>query len=155
LSPRWVCVPSGGIGNIPTFVSLLGAQLNLVVLLEVATGANQKINQFVKIKILEQQRLVSLTEFTGKTESDIEDMFSEDFYLKLLRESGGPDLQPAQLAPGPRIVKRIEAAIGSKFDHYAPAAYLLKNQAALLPQYDAPTLARFEALFSRVNPLLS
>jgi hypothetical protein len=155
LSTRWVFVPSGGIGNIPTFVSLLGTQLNLAVLLEVGTGANQKIDRFVKMKILDQQRLVSLTEFTGKPQSDIEDLFSEDFYLQLLRESGGPDLQPGQLSPGHRILKRIEAAIGHEFDHYAPAAHLLRNQAALLPQIDVVTLGRFEALFNRLNPLLS
>ena len=155
LNPRWVCVPSGGISNIPTFVSLLGAQLNLAVLLEVATGANQKIDNLVKIKVLEQQRLVSLTEFTNKPQSDIEDFFSEDFYLQLLRDSGGPDLQAARLGAGHRIIKRIEAANGGKFDHYAPAAYLLRNQARLLPQIDAATLNRFEALFTRLNPLLS
>lgn len=155
LSQRWIPVPSGGIGNIPTFVSLLGAQLNLAVILEVATNANQKIDHLVKIKILEQQRLVSLTEFTGKSQSDIEDLFSEDFYLRLLRDSGGPDLQSAQLGQGQRIVKRIEAAVGGEFDHYAPAAYLLRNQAALLPQIDAATLGRFEAMFNRINPLLS
>lgn len=155
LEGRWVLVPSGGIGNVPTFVSLLGAQLNLAVLLEVATGANQKIDNLVRVKVLEQQRLVSLTEFTGKKESDIEDMFSEEFYLRLLKDSGGPDLNVAQLGGGHRTVKRIEATIGGPFDHYAPAAHLLRQQVDILPTVDAAILDRFELLFKRVNPLLS
>ena len=38
LDQRWVIVPVGGIDKIPTFVALLGAQLNVAVVLDVSSG---------------------------------------------------------------------------------------------------------------------
>jgi hypothetical protein len=43
LDEQWVIVPVGGLDKIPTFVALLGAQLNIAVVLDVGAGGSQKI----------------------------------------------------------------------------------------------------------------
>ena len=154
LDPRWVVVPVGGMDKVPTFVALLGAQLDVAVVLDVASGGNQRINSLVERKIIAGNRLVPLTEITKTTEADIEDFFEVDFYLNLLRKSGTAAVKVTDLKGKGRLTKRVEAFIGAKFDHYKPARYLLEHQVELLPKLTPETLDRFEVLFERVNALL-
>jgi hypothetical protein len=155
LDPRWATVPAGGIDKVPAFVALFGSQLNVAVVLDVAAGGNQKINDLVRRGVLKQSHLFPLTEITGTREADIEDLFEPDFYLNLVKESGVADLTAALLPNHPRIVMRIEQAMGGPYDHYQPAAYLLREQSLLLPEISDLTLNRFESLFQRVNAALS
>jgi len=151
---RWTLVPAGGADKIPTFIALLGSQLDITVLMDVASGQNQRIESMVKRGILASKRLIPLSDITGKKESDIEDLFSIDFYLELLSGCKEAKLQVDKLKPGIRIIKRIEMTIGHEFDHYRPAYYLLKNQDSLLSKLDSSTLERFEELFRRINKTL-
>ena len=155
LDPRWTVVPAGGLDKIPTFIALLGAHLAVTVVLDVAAGGNQKVDRLVKRGLLAADRLVPLTEITGGAEADIEDLFAPDLYLDLLRETGVTDGDLAGLTPNGRMVKRVEAALGRRFDHYAPAALLLRRQTEWLPRLDDSTLDRFESLFQRVNNTLA
>lgn len=155
LDPRWVIVPVGGLDKIPTFVALLGAQLNVAVVLEVSGGANQKVNSLVQRGIIAGEKLIPLTEFTGGAEADIEDLFGVDFYLDLLTRSGVASVTRDQLKTQGRILKRIEAVTGASFDHYQPARYLLEHQGELLKTIDNGTVDRFELLFRRTNALLA
>ena len=155
LDPRWAPVPAGGIDKVPAFVALFGAQLNVAVILDVAAGGNQKINDLVRRGVLKKSHLFPLTEITGGREADIEDLFEMDFYLDLLKRSGVADLAEASLPSHARIVVRVEEALGRPYDHYQPAACLLREQAELLPKISAATLDRFETLFRRVNMTLS
>lgn len=155
LDPRWALVPAGGIDKVPAFVALFGSQLNVAVVLDVAAGGNQKINDLVRRGILKQSSLFPLTEITGTREADIEDLFEPDFYMDLVRLSGVADLNGASLPSHPRIVIRIEQATSRQYDHYQPAAYLFREQTSLLPRITDRTLDRFEALFQKVNAVLS
>ena len=155
LDSRWVTVPVGGLDKIPTFVALLGAQLNVAVVLEVSAGATQKVNSLVQRGIIAGEKLIPLTELTGTPEADIEDLFEVDFYLDLLGHSGIASIKQSQLMSKGRVLKRIEAVFGKSFDHYLPARYLLEHQVELLKKIDNGTLDRFEALFKRANGLLA
>ena len=154
LDPRWVVVPVGGMDKIPTFVALLGAQLDVAVVLDVATGGNQRINSLVERGIIAGERLLPLTEITKTPEADVEDLFEIGFYLDLLRRSGTSSVKATDLKSRGRIVKRIETCTGSKFDHYKPARYFLEHQVELLPKLSPDSLNRFEDLFKRANALL-
>ncbi|MFL5943689.1 MAG: AAA family ATPase [Gaiellaceae bacterium] len=154
LDPRWVIVPVGGLDKIPTFVALLGAQLNVAVVMDSASGGSQKIDSLVKRGIIEKKKVIPLNSITSTNEADIEDMFDEALYLQLLKDAG-ISVTKSKLKPGNRIVPRVEQALGGPFDHYRPARHLLEKQVDLLPNVDEPTLARFEDLFTRVNSLLS
>lgn len=155
LDPRWVIVPVGGADKIPTFIALLGAQLNVAVVLDVAAGGSQKISSLVEKKIIGGDKLIPLTEIAKRPEADIEDLFEADFYLELLRLSGVGDFKESDLTTKGRILKRVEALIDKRFDHYQPARYFLEHQVDLLPKVSSETLDRFEALFARANGLLS
>lgn len=154
LHPRWVIVPVGGLDKIPTFIALLGAQLNVAVILEVSAGGTQKINSLVQRGIIAGDKLIPLTEITTMAESDIEDMFQVDFFLDLLNLSGTASVKTSQLVSKGRILKRVETVAGGSFDHYQPARYLLEHQVELLGKIDGGTLDRFEELFKRANAIL-
>ncbi|TDB92422.1 hypothetical protein E1267_43855 [Nonomuraea longispora] len=61
----------------------------------------------------------------------------------------------------PRIVRQIETyfrsnnVAGGKFNHYKPAAVLMREQNTVMPNISSATLARAEQLFSRINDLLT
>ncbi len=153
LDPRWVLVPAGGVDKIPTFIALLGSQLNLAVILDVSARGNQRVDSMVNRGMLEPSKLYPLTRITKTSEADVEDLFSVGFYLELLRASGIANIQEKDLAPGTRVLSRVEQHVG-RFDHYRPAAYLQREQQDLLPKVDADTLHRFESLFEEVNAAL-
>lgn len=155
LDPRWVVVPVGGADKIPTFIALLGAQLNVAVVLDVAAGGNQKVSSLVEKKIIGGDRLIPLTTITKTPEADIEDLFEVDFYLELLKLSGVGEFKESDLTTTGRIIKRVESVLGKRFDHYQPARYFLEHQVALLPKVSPGALERFEALFTMANGLLS
>jgi len=154
LDRRWVIVPVGGLDKIPTFVALLGAQLNVAVVLEVAGGGTQKVNSLVQRGIIAGEKLIPLTDFTDTAEADIEDLFDVSFYLDLLHRAGSASVKPNQLKTTGRIIKRVEAVTGASFDHYQPARYLLEHQVELLKELPMATLDRFENLFRRTNTLV-
>lgn len=154
LDPRWVIVPVGGLDKIPTFIALLGAQLNVAVVLDVAAGGTQKVNSLVERGIIAGEKLIPLTEFTHTAEADIEDLFDVSFYLDLLDRAGCASVKRSQFKSAGRIVKRVEAVTGASFDHYQPARYLLEHQVELLKDVDKATLDRFEELFRRANGLV-
>ena len=109
---------------------------------------------------------MQINEFTDEAEADIEDLFAPAFYIKLAagaykEKLGGKTLTLKALAPGsPRISKRIDAYFKAEginngvFRHQPPAAFLLCEQAKLMPSVDDATLTRASALFQRVNSLL-
>lgn len=152
LDPRWVIVPVGGLDKIPTFVALLGAHLNVAVVMDGSAGGSQKIDSLIERGVIDEARIVPLTKITGTNAADIEDLFDESFYLKLVNDSG-IKVTKSKLGQGNRIVKRIEAQVGV-YDHYTPARRFLEKQVELLPDVDEPTLARFESLFDELNALL-
>jgi len=154
LDPRWVIVPVGGLDKIPTFVALLGSQLNIAVVLEVSAGGSQKVSSLVQRGIIAGEKLISLTEFTHSSEADIEDLFEPSFYVSLAKQSGAIDGNFSLPRSNGRILKRIETATGSSFSHYQPARYLLEHQVELLGGIGDATLNRFEGLIRRANSLL-
>ncbi|SCF17645.1 Predicted ATP-dependent endonuclease of the OLD family, contains P-loop ATPase and TOPRIM domains [Micromonospora matsumotoense] len=155
LDPRWTITPVGGLDKIPTFVALLRASdLNIAVVMDVAAGGNQKITNMVQRGLLAQEHLIPLTDITGAAEADIEDLFDQGWYLKLLKESKVGVVAKNKLTGG-RIVKQVEAVLGSRFDHYQPASYLMRTATKLRDEVDDATIDRFAQLFARINNLLS
>jgi hypothetical protein len=114
---------------------------------------------------LNRQALVEISEFSGTADADIEDLFEPGFYLDLVNQAYAKDLPapitPADLNPyDPRIVRQIgtyfqdKSIAGGKFNHYRPAAELLRQQATHIPQLSAVTLDKASLLFKRLNELI-
>lgn len=107
----------------------------------------------VKEGIIDASKILEINAITGTKEADIEDLFDEAWYVALAKSSG-IGVVKTKLTPGPRIVNRIEQQLGQPYNHYTPAAYLLREQATLLPGLDAATLDRFEELMKQINQRL-
>jgi energy-coupling factor transporter ATP-binding protein EcfA2 len=159
---RWTITPVGGSDKVPTFVALLGARkaLGLATLIDFQKDDQQSIENLYKKRLLDKNRVLTYADFTGKKEADVEDMFDEEFYLRLVGEEFGVALTPSDIkSKHPRIVVRLEEHFvsnplpkGSKYNHYRPARLLAEKPAALgLP---ATTLDRFERAFTALNALL-
>lgn len=167
LDKSWVVVPTGGADKIFSFVSLFGGnQLNIAVLMDGNGADKQKIENLKQRSLLRQSAVIQINEITNTKAADIEDMFSEDFYLKLVNGAYKGELKSelklSDLPKGnPRIVKRLEDYFKEKniaggfFSHFKPAAYLLQEQAKLLGLLDENTVGKAKLLFERVNSLSS
>lgn len=154
LDPRWTLTPVGGIDKLPTFVALLGgSDLKIAVLMDGAAGGNQKLTNLVARGLLDRTRLIPITDITGTNEADIEDLFDADWYLGLLTKSGVGTFDQIK-SNGGRIVKQIEAQLGGRYDHYQPAAWLLRDSSGFIAEIQPPARERFQTLIDRLNALL-
>ena len=154
LDERWRILPAGGATNIPTFVALVGPSLDVTVLVDGAAATSQKIRNLMTRGLLHNKRLLTPNTATTTRDADIEDLFTDEDYLKLYNPVGDTNLEPSDLQGTDRLTKRIERAAGG-FDHNKPARYLLHNRDTLLSQLSETTLARFEELFVAINNTLS
>ncbi len=168
---RWTPCPAGSVDKVSAFLSLFGGnKLHVAVLVDYAQGQKGKVESLRKSKLLQDGHVFTTTDFCAQSEADIEDFFGTDLYVELINTSynlqGGnkltvPEVQSVQEL-SPRIVKKVEAAFRLKpalpeFDHYSPAMFLIQNPKWLNPDNAAinATLDRFEALFKKLNALLS
>lgn len=135
-------LPGGGATNIPTFVALLGAQLDLVVLLDGA-AQRQKIDHAVMEGRLTASRVLSVEQFCSVRGADIEDLFEPSEYLTIYNAALKKSVKEKDLTGSDRIAKRIERKEGA-YDHGEVSAYFLGNQTKIIPTLSAATLDRFE-----------
>lgn len=163
-------VPVGGISNMATFISLLGAnELNMVVLHDYVGHEDQRMNDLVKEKLINKRNIINVSQFRyldkigqNTVDSDIEDLFDESLYLDYFNKTfekqlNGNSLKIDELEKGNRITNRIERTLkkkkikvreGEGYNHYAVAAYFVNH----LPEnLDGDTLLRFEKLFDEIN----
>jgi predicted ATPase len=167
LDDRWVVTPVGGADKLGTFVSLLGAnQLNIAALIDANPKDKQRIAALQDNGHLKGRALIQISEITGTQEADTEDLFEPDFYLSLVNLGYKAELPKALKmsdlqSQAPRITARIEQHFrdsniaNGKLNHYRPAERLLREQTTLVPKISKDTLQRADALFKRVNGLLT
>ena len=154
LEERWRILPAGGSSNVPAFVTLVGRSLEVTVLVDSGTEGTGRIQSAISAGRLASDRLVTVGEITGKRNGDVEDLFAENDYLALYNVAFNCSVTSADLPPGDRIVKRLEAFTGSTFDHFQPAATLLRDQTGFLAGLSTDTIDRFEKLAIRINSTL-
>jgi predicted ATP-dependent endonuclease of OLD family len=171
LDPHWTMCPTGGIGNVRAFVSLFaGNKLDIAVLADQTKRDANKIEELRKSEILKTEKVFSFAEFTGKAESDAEDLFEPNLFLSIV--NAAYDLTDhnkltlsklEQTDPNAtRLVKKVEAAFNvmpdtvPAFDHFTPASWLIRNPAALEGTCEdiERTLSRAENLFATLKAAL-
>jgi predicted ATPase len=152
LDPAWRVLPTGGLAGLPLLATLLGAPLEAAVLLEVGAG-HPSVRALTEQAVVLPERLLALTELTGQSESGLEDLFDDAFYLHLLAALGVEGLDPEELAGEGSVVRRVERATGRALDRYPPARYLLYAQQRLLPAIGREPLHRFARLFATLDEL--
>lgn len=163
-------VPVGGLSNLVTFVSLLGANgLKFGVLHDYGGSPDQKLENLVKQKLLTQKSVFNVSQFRDLSKlgqdtlpTDVEDLLSPALYLDYFNKAyakqlSGTSITEKDLPKGDRIVHRIEQSLSEKgikvrpsggFNHYTVAALFCSSPPLKL---DEDTVAKFSALFEAVN----
>lgn len=161
LDSRWTITPVGGSDKVPTFVALMRSQkgLNIATLIDFQKGDQQRIESLYKKKLLKKSNVLTFADYTKKTESDIEDMFDQSFYLQLVNSEYSTEIAETDLKGGsPRILVRLEEYFATKppssgtFNHYRPARFMAEHISSL--QIPEAALDRFEQAFKSLNSLL-
>ena len=165
LDYRWnICVVRG-VDRIPGFVSLFrGNGLNVAAVVDVQQGQKNKIEN--ARKALPAGHLITLDNYAGQAEADIEDVLGRPFYAalvnKVLELRGSQEIPASKPDAAPaRVVKEVEAHAGTlpsyfpPFDHFVPANWLFQNvdEGAGLSGFSA-ALDRFEKLVADLNYLI-
>lgn len=160
----WTIVPAGGSDKVTTFVSLIGANtnLNIAVLIDYQKKDRQKIENLYKQKLLKKKQVLTYADFVGNNDADVEDMFTPEFYLKLVNGEFGTSLSMNELSTdSPRILTRLENYFednplpnAANFNHYRPALYFSRNLDKLEGFLTESELERFQNAFDALNKLL-
>ena len=170
LDPRWTMCPAGGIDRIMPFVSLFaGKDLHVAVLTDEARGAKGRVNRIRQSDVLRAGHFFTVAELIDAPEADIEDIFDSEIYAEIvnrtyaLREPHRVTTEKlGQDTSTTRLVKKIETMFNVMpesiplYDHYTPAAWLIRNPELLAGESDAieRTLSAAERIFETVNSLL-
>ena len=166
LDPRWVVIPVGGADNLPTFASLLGDNyVSVAVLMDVTPKNKERMEELSQSMGSRRRNPVKWVEVTRVRDSDIEDLFEPNFYLRLVNQAYADELpdpltMKAITESNPRIVRRLSAYFerqgiaGGRFDPYKPATFLLQAHNSLRDEIDHATIERATSMFERINTLL-
>lgn len=172
LDSRWVICPTGGIDKIWSFASLFGGnKLNIAVLSDFAHGDKAKIQRLRESEILKTEQVLTVADFTGKSESDIEDLLHPELFCVLINAAFSlpkankidTKMLEQSVPKTERIVKQAETLFKTmppevlEFDHFSPANWLLRHP-ELLDGHDAivtQTLDGVEKVFETLNSFLS
>ncbi|WP_318378659.1 AAA family ATPase [Enterobacter sp.] len=163
-------VPVGGLSNVATFVSLLGANgLNLTILHDYNGKPDQKLESLIQQKLLKKKAVFNFSQFrdisnigNNSIPTDIEDLIDPDVYLKIFsmvyqKELNGIVINNKNLPAGDRIVQRIEKYLSNNsikirpsggYNHYAVAAAFVTHTPENLSD---DTIMRFTELFKEIN----
>jgi len=145
LPPDARLLPAGGATNIPTFLALLGGQLDVVVLID-GGASKQRIETSITRGRLDSAKVISLDGFAAAPKPDIEDLFTPSEYIALYNEAFNATLSVADIKGKDRMVARIGRHIGSEFNHGVVGASFLRNLDKSIKSLSAGTLDRFEAV---------
>jgi AAA ATPase domain len=161
LDKRWTIVPVGGIDKVTAFMSLLyGNKLHVAIVTDFAKGQKKKIEDLKKSQLLTEAQVLTVNNYTGSDEADVEDLIGRNGYISLVEKCYALP-SPLTMNNTGRVVKDVETAFMilppnlPNFDHFAPSSYLLENPKLLkeLPGANE-ALDRFEKLFADLNALL-
>lgn len=172
LDTRWTLCPAGGIDKIRPFVSLFaGNEMQVAVLTDEAQGDKRKIEDLKRAAVLRAGHLYTMADFLQRPEADIEDMFEPEVFASILNGAygleeknkatkdrlAGANTQTARLVKQADAMFAVMPAEVAAFDHYTPAAWLIRN-AKLLDGKTAPvtrTLERAQVVFDTFNRLFA
>lgn len=174
LDQHTTIVPVGGLNNVATFTSLLGANgLSVALLLDYSGRQDQKLESLIHQKLVQKKAVFNASQFRdlkalgqNTIPSDIEDLFTVKTYLACFNKAfakqlAGVVIEEKELPAGDRIVQRIGELLKERkielrpsggFNHYTVAAMFTSTPAT---KVDTATKSRFAALFKAINSYLS
>lgn len=167
LDPRWTICPTGGVDKVQAFLSLFGGnRLNVVVVIDFASGQKKKVEMLRASALLKAGRVVTFADVAERAEADVEDMLGADAYADILnlayelKSKNKLKASDIETVNGRVLIKvedrfRVMPESVKNFDHFQPAAYFFEHRNALAeqPAFEAG-LKRFEELFKLLNAML-
>jgi predicted ATP-dependent endonuclease of OLD family len=168
LDLRWAICPAEGATKISSFVTLFaGRGLQICVLADYHEGQKAMVDRLSESGLLPSNHVLRTSDFTGGSDSDIEDLLGWELYSELINRSLSLDQNHALPTTKPigaesRIVKIAESHCRllppgySEFDHYKPAELLLTLdivEISTLPGLEY-ALGCFQEVFATLNKLL-
>lgn len=171
LDSRWTLCPTGGIDNVWAFLSLFtGAQMNVAVLADLAVGGKKKVERLRQSELLHQSQIYTVADFTGREESDIEDLLGEQLFIDLVNRAYNLGAENQVTREGlqrhaessQRLVVQIESYFCTLpepipiFNHYVPAYWITRHPEILESdnEHILEALCRFESLAQTYDKLL-
>lgn len=174
LDRRWTVIPVGSGSNVPTFVSLFGGNdLDIAVLLDADGNEEHRRKDIDSRGVMNTDNIRDVSDFINGDYGDIEDLFSTDFYMKLVNGAYSADLVENPDVPdrismsdfkddnqNPRIAKRLDTYFDrffvneGVFEHHRPAKYFQENREDLKDELDEESIDNFEGLFEDYNSIL-
>jgi predicted ATPase len=155
LDPDWRLLPAGDAAGVPIMLTLLGQAPGVTVLLDGPVEAARSQHSTEGVDPLSDHRIVSLADLATTPFATVEDLFTEADYLRLHNGAFGTRLRPVDLVGDGPILDRVAAATGIEdIDRQAPAAFLVQQRRSILRRLSKESLARFEALFEKINATL-
>jgi predicted ATP-dependent endonuclease of OLD family len=162
LDPRWAITPCRGIDRMESFAKLFGSNMiHISALVDYADGVKSKIRRFSESDYIKKGCIISINQFTGTPEADIEDLIGREFYINLVNRCYGlvgknAISEKKSDAAGSRVITEVEnhmKKIGIDFDHYGPAEYLTEHSTEFTDEIDRfnTTMDNFEKVFADLN----
>src|SRR5699024_4860989 len=166
LDRKWTVIPVGSGSNVPTFVSLLGGNdVDIWVLLDADGNEHQRKEDIESRGVMDIENIRDISAYLDEDYGDIEDLFSEDFYMELVNRAYSGEIAQNDDVPNrisvddfkddnqnPRIVRRIEKYFGRYyindgcFEHNKPAKHLQENRQRIKEEVDNKSMENFENL---------
>lgn len=143
-------IPVGGAGNVPTFIALLGEEIDFSVLVDSDMKNNQRIEDMISNGYLEEEQFMYYGEIVNNEYASVEDLFEPEDYLILFNEAYTKNLSYNDIKKDhTSIIDCIDVAEPNmNFSHYKPAR-ILNNEK--IENLSKNTLNNYEKLFKHIN----
>lgn len=168
LDRRWTVCPTGGIDKVQSFASLFGGnKLNVAVLCDYGNNDKKKVENLRRNQILKTEQVFTTSDFTNKSESDVEDLFHPAIYAEIVNAAfklnDDIKLTADVFTKESRMVKLTEDKFkvmppsAPEFNHFTPSDWLIRNPQILDDDKVGvnETLDSFEKVFEQFNKLLA
>jgi energy-coupling factor transporter ATP-binding protein EcfA2 len=151
-----VIVPAGGVSHLMPLVSMLRGQgMKMAVVLD---GDEPGIRKGKDVETRLMVRTLFMNSFAGKEEAELEDLFPEDYYMKVVKEAY-PEVTLTFDSNAKKIdciTKRVKASFagtGKEFEKWRVARVIVDW--IQKGQFPEESLGKFEQIFDKVNEILS
>lgn len=154
-----IIVPCGGVNKLlPLASMLLGHDIQLAILLD---GDEPGIRKGKEAESKLLLRCEYMSNFVNKKEAEIEDLFSEQFYLNAVYEAYPGIKKPIQFSADEKkiqcITKRLKSAFTTDgrfiFEKWRPGRVIIDKIQNDPDSLSSDSLTRFESIFQKVNEI--
>ncbi len=162
LEPGITITPAGGAANLVPLATLVRSRRSPVVCLVSGKDIPEPVLSQLSGQMNRDQSLLMYSQVTGQTGSTIEDLFTQEFYFRCVRDiypnialSTIPTPVPAERREEQGVLSVVRDAVdrrqGEKFERWQVGEVLSDRICEAPSTIDEETVKRFEKLFTDIN----